>query len=863
MRELLPIPPRTSIATYLQGENHLPDLVLTNALSKCLDKGGAPCTFVDPFSRRQRVATSSREAGDEWVSRVTAEVNEFDILNAYLESTDQTAAREHIRAASKTAGDLYLRSFTIGTEILQLVFSILFYAFALIISTLGMRTVRDRSSDTAKPLLQQRLRLEGDPQKGEVDNINNKLTNTASKVNGQRVLTSSSLLESVKARVSNMLSGRGRSCSDSADTSRLDDNEDFPEAADFSESDVAPEDIAERQGLLQDKNTSSSKDKNAKGNASSMLRSDTLETFAQPVDSQYALRKAGLLRGNSTHDVDHAGPFLRNDNIVEQINPLDGEFQQEADGNIPSRRVSQARSLASGRSAFSTTSSLRRLDADLAADAGVIREIARVRRMENPEEQVLFLRNVKKAYPGLDRPAVAHVHFAVSPDSASKLPQHLQRHPTLANGSGIFGLLGRNGAGKTTLFKLILRLEAVSEGEVYILGEKSLVPYHRIGYCPQFDESLLMSLTVFENLRFYGQLKLRELYANWKIQALIDELKLGDFQDKKCGHLSAGVQRKVCFAISLLGSPDILLLDEPGVGIDLVSKTSMWELVSKHIRMHDNKVCIFTTNSMEEGNDVCHQIAIQVQGHWKCLGGLREFQEKYGGGYQVVCDFIGKGFNSCDQLEEDAVRDFDDVLNGTGGLPTGNDEAASGAQRETFGFLFGGSTSAEDEFTRLGGASATMSTSSTTPAQQGTTMFAKRNQHADVVASAYGGPSGSGTIDNSLNKDSSTTNLTRTATQKSKKSAQQRKKRSKLTALRKRQSSLLEDLEEQLQFEYEVMQTRGTQVVLRFPTVTENSPLSDVQRLLEFFQRRPDLRISFGQMQLKHIFHKFAGEVAI
>eukprot|EP00392_Amoebophrya_sp_AT5.2_P002031 g2036.t1 len=917
----------------LASESHLPS-ILTNFLAECRlpdVPGESKCSFKDPFvstsARKDSEVFDNKKAPGPGRARTpgflsSSAANEVEgvepevpmgtameapvlgsshrkttpaavldsILLSYVDGTQPHVATS-IRHGAAFAGDSFFRSVTVGTELLQLLTSMAGYLFLLILATWGMRTVRDRggiAKAAAPGALQVPL--------------------TTAQMNANRVFLpqkddeSNTLFANVTARLSRMLSktgsvaggrkGADNSSSDSDEQARnsvMDDA--FPEAPDLSESDagefvgIAPggaggggNDNGEHIGVPE---------------SESLLRVDALKN--NTVDSKYALRKAGLIPESDEEypePVAIAGSFR-------EVSAARGAGGMMAAARAPSMCSSGHRARAS--MGVSTTSSLRVLESEMAADAGVLREIARVRRMQNPEAQVLFMRNVKKEYPAMKTPAVANLHFAVSADNL-KLPAHLQRGPTLAGGSGIFGLLGRNGAGKTTLFKLILRLEHLTDGELYILGEKSYVPYRQIGYCPQHDESLLMSLTVFENLRFYGQLKLRELYSNAKIQALIDELKLRTFQDKKCGHLSAGVQRKVCFAISLLGDPDILLLDEPGVGIDLFSKQSMWNAVVRHMQkppkedtrpdQGNGRLCLFTTNNMDEGNQLCNQIAIQVQGQWKCLGGLREFQEKYGGGYQVVCDFLRQE----DYLYlKNAMKVEGEIEQGAGGAAgegTGNgagaDDVYPPVDTGVDAYLQYNTSTATTSQNLLGGGavaaipggsftdhedvgtfkdislssssnemSKTNSTASKNPFQRGKVAVVDEKTTVNNMNKIQ--PSRSTENKNKLYKNQNTTSTKRAGA-----AMKEADGTSKLLWLRKQQAKLLQDIESFLQVEYEVMETRGTQVVLRFPTITETSPLADVQALLGFFEERKQLfEFSFGQMQLKHIFSKFAGHVEI
>ncbi|CAD7956477.1 unnamed protein product [Amoebophrya sp. A120] len=739
------------------------------------------------------------------------------------------------------------------------------------------------------------------------------------------------------------------------------DDDDFPEAADLSESDhgeynaqLLDDEEEEDDFRMMKMNTALDHDINkASLQHKSLLLADTLRH--DQIDSEFGLRKMGLLPAGQ-------GDMMN----------------KTAAHNYPARPPATAGGSVRRPSSYhgSTVSSFRILDSELQADAGVLREVARVRKMNDlvlKESQVLFLKNVTKQYPTMEKPAVSNLHFAVCGTTgdhllsgrapagpgnktstqqnlfntninAKHLPFHLRRSPTLADGAGVFGLLGRNGAGKTTLFKLILQLENADYGEIFVLGHNNSIaasrnksknccsppPYEKIGYCPQFDESFLPQLTVFENLRFYGQLKLKENFSNLKVNNLIAKLHLQQYANKKAGHLSAGVQRKVCFAISLIANPQILLLDEPGVGIDLFSKQKMWDAVKdwatsplavenknvENINKIGDKLCLVSTNNMEETNNLCSQVAIQVQGQWKCLGGLKEFESKYGGGYQVICDFRTPVVLPSDATCNDgAVAAPSSTKNTTpAALKNKTEGPAPGllceVEREQStsaavainipgdrggveADLQGGegnTSETEDVFptTNYAGMMGVVNKTNTT------TFEFKRGQTTnldeellpyDVATSSNAGRTTSANMsllgDNQHKSDEMMSNKGDSNVLKKNKNLFQNKSNNaavlttakestskrKIRKLRALQQQLLLDIEEELGCEYEVMETKGTQVVLRFPTITEESPLQLVRALLEFFEKQERENVleqfSFSKMQLKHVFNKFAGEVEI
>ena len=145
----------------------------------------------------------------------------------------------------------------------------------------------------------------------------------------------------------------------------------------------------------------------------------------------------------------------------------------------------------------------------------------------------------------------------------------------------ITGLVGPDGAGKTTLIRILAGLMAPTSGTVTVLGAKPGEKLDDLGYMPQ-RFSLYEDLTVLENLTLYAEV--RGLPADeheTAFERLLDFTDLRRFQDRPAGKLSGGMKQKLGLACALVRTPKILLLDEPGVGVDPISRRELWAMVAE------------------------------------------------------------------------------------------------------------------------------------------------------------------------------------------------------------------------------------------------------------------------------------------
>uniref|UniRef100_A0A674K9F4 ABC transporter domain-containing protein n=1 Tax=Terrapene triunguis TaxID=2587831 RepID=A0A674K9F4_9SAUR len=188
----------------------------------------------------------------------------------------------------------------------------------------------------------------------------------------------------------------------------------------------------------------------------------------------------------------------------------------------------------------------------------------------------------------------------------------------------VFGLLGPNGAGKSTTINMITGETTLTAGQVES-------PTGFLGHCPQ-ENPLWPNLTVQQHLEVYAAVKgLRKEDAVVTIKRYV-ALELQDHVKKVTRKLSAGVTRKVCFALSMLGNPTVLLLDEPSTGMDPKGQSRMWKAIRAALK-NKEQGAILTTHYMEEAEAVCDRVAIMVCGKLRCIGAVQYLKSKFGKGY--------------------------------------------------------------------------------------------------------------------------------------------------------------------------------------------------------------------------------------
>ncbi len=195
----------------------------------------------------------------------------------------------------------------------------------------------------------------------------------------------------------------------------------------------------------------------------------------------------------------------------------------------------------------------------------------------------------------------------------------------------LFTFLGVNGAGKTTTIRMLTGLTAPTAGEAYVMGhhvEKELSEIKKLVNLSPQETSVAPNLTVRENLEFiagiYGFDKTK---TKERTTQMLEQFSLKEVADSKAKTLSGGWQRKLSIAMALITEPQVLFLDEPTLGLDVLARRELW----KEIEALKGKVTIIlTTHYMEEAEHLSDEIAIMAKGDLKAVGTLEELKKLTG-----------------------------------------------------------------------------------------------------------------------------------------------------------------------------------------------------------------------------------------
>jgi len=173
----------------------------------------------------------------------------------------------------------------------------------------------------------------------------------------------------------------------------------------------------------------------------------------------------------------------------------------------------------------------------------------------------------------------------------------------------ILGLLGPNGAGKTTTIRMIMNIIAPDSGNIRLLGEKfSEKIKDRIGYLPE-ERGLYRKLKVLETLSFFGELKgMKRDEIKKKGNKLLKKFDLESYRNKKVEELSKGMAQKLQFIITIMHSPEFLILDEPFAGLDPVNIEIVKDIILEKKR--EGVTIIFSTHLMEYAEKIVDSVVM-------------------------------------------------------------------------------------------------------------------------------------------------------------------------------------------------------------------------------------------------------------
>ncbi len=206
----------------------------------------------------------------------------------------------------------------------------------------------------------------------------------------------------------------------------------------------------------------------------------------------------------------------------------------------------------------------------------------------------VILKNIRKTYDKGNVVAVDDVSFEVKEGE-------------------LFGLIGPDGAGKTSIFRILTTLLLADSGTASVAGFDVVKDYRAIrnsvGYMPG-KFSLYQDLTVKENLDFFATVFGTTVDANYDlIKDIYDQIK--PFNDRRAGKLSGGMKQKLALCCALIHKPEVLLLDEPTTGVDVVSRREFWDMLKK-LKMQGITILVSTPYMDEAG--LCERIALIQNG---------------------------------------------------------------------------------------------------------------------------------------------------------------------------------------------------------------------------------------------------------
>ncbi|EGT5205933.1 TPA: ABC transporter ATP-binding protein [Cronobacter sakazakii] len=225
----------------------------------------------------------------------------------------------------------------------------------------------------------------------------------------------------------------------------------------------------------------------------------------------------------------------------------------------------------------------------------------------------IVLDGLVKRFPGLEKPALAPLSVTIRAGSVT-------------------GLVGPDGAGKTTLMRILAGLMRQDDGRVQVLGLDPIAEENALhavlGYMPQ-KFGLYEDLTVQENLNLYADLRsVTGAVREQTFARLLEFTALGPFTGRLAGKLSGGMKQKLGLACTLVGQPKVLLLDEPGVGVDPISRRELWQMV--HELAGDGMLILWSTSYLDEAEQ-CREVLLMNEGELLYQGAPQALTEQMAG----------------------------------------------------------------------------------------------------------------------------------------------------------------------------------------------------------------------------------------
>lgn len=226
------------------------------------------------------------------------------------------------------------------------------------------------------------------------------------------------------------------------------------------------------------------------------------------------------------------------------------------------------------------------------------------------------------------------------------------------NDGEIFGLLGLNGAGKTTTFRMILGLLDDYTGDITIDGEHiNYMISDKIGFLTE-ERSLLLKMTVLEQIIYYGVLKsMKEDEIEKKLDYWLERFEIIEYKNRKIKELSKGNQQKIQFISAIINDPKLLILDEPFSGLDPIN-VELFKSVILELKKKGTSI-IFSSHRMEHVELFCENLVVLVKGKSVLQGKLSKIKKDYKKKNLVVIGDINKD----ELLKSPGVEKIDKIKN--------------------------------------------------------------------------------------------------------------------------------------------------------------------------------------------------------